>query len=62
MRLFFFILFIFFCDIFPHSLQAQVKNGKETSAYKNSLRNMVPDNWYLTSPAMLRVTLKKARE
>lgn len=40
-------------------LHGQVKTERETLVYKNTLRNQVPDNWYLTAPAMIRVTLKK---
>lgn len=59
MKLFIFILSVFYCTIFPYSLHAQLQNEKESPAYKNSMRNMVPDKWYLSSSAMLRVTLKK---
>lgn len=62
MKLFSLILAVFFLTTAPWFLQAQIKNAKKTPAYKNSLRNRVPDNWYLTSPAMLRVTLKKDKE
>ena len=59
MKLFLFILSVFISTIFSHSLQAQFQNEKETLAYKHTLRNQVPEKWYLTAPAMLRVTLKE---
>ncbi len=44
--------------LYSRDLKAQVRNDMETTVYKNSLRNQVPDNWYVTAPGMLRVTLK----
>jgi len=50
---------VLFCFMVSNSLQAQVKSDKDTPAYKKSLRNMVPEKWYLTAPAIIRVRLKK---
>jgi hypothetical protein len=54
-----FILLALFCFISANTAQVQVKSEKDTRAYKKSLRNMVPDKWYLTAPAIIRVKLKK---
>lgn len=56
-QLFILSLFIFIFSF--NCLHGQITNEKETLTYKNSLRNQVPDKWYLTAPAMLRVTLKE---
>ena len=56
-QLFILSLFIFIFSF--NCLHGQITNEKETLAYRNSLRNQVPDKWYLTAPAMLRVTLKE---
>lgn len=42
--------------------EAQILNEKGSDSYKSSLRNLVPDKWYLASPAMIRVTLKKGTD
>ncbi len=44
--------------LLPVSILAQIENEKETTAYKRSLRNLIPDKWYLKAPAILRVSLK----
>jgi len=41
------------------ALSQAVKNERDTDVYRSALRQMVPDKWYISSSAMLRVTLKK---
>ena len=54
-----FIVSVLFCFLVFNSIQAQVSSEKDTPAYKKTLRHMVPDNWYLTAPAIIRVKLNK---
>jgi hypothetical protein len=56
-----FLLSVFTFIFSFNCLFAQIINEKETLAYKNTLRQQVPDKWYLSASAMLRVTLKKDR-
>src|SRR5665648_527919 len=59
MKIQLFILSLFIFIISFNCLYGQINNEKETLAYKHTLRNQVPEKWYLTAPAMLRVTLKE---
>lgn len=45
-------------NLLYNPVQAQTSRKKRADIQGNSLRNMVPDQWYKTSSAMLRVTLK----
>lgn len=59
-QLFIVSLFIFIFSF--NCLHAQIINEKEKLAYKNTLRNQVPDKWYLKAPAIIRVTLKEGTQ
>lgn len=61
MKLQLFILSLFSFIFSFNCLHGQITNEKETLAYKNTLRQLVSDKWYLSASAIVRVTLKEDR-
>ena len=47
------------CLLVSCFVHAQVPDESKTPQYQSARRDLVPDKWYLNTPAMLRVTLKK---